>query len=317
MALPAKPELWTILAVLRWSTAFFQSRGIESARNTAEMLLAHALKLEKIDLYLRYDQPLAQQELAAYKALIKRRLNAEPVAYILGVKAFWKQTLGVSSDVLIPRPETEHLVEAALQCMPAVVGVAPWRVLDLGTGSGAVVLALAAERPGHLFFAVDNSFKALGIAKSNAKRYQLDAQVRFVCGHWLQAFGAHGPLFDLIVSNPPYIPRTEIPRLAPDIRHYEPLQALDGGADGLAAIGAILRSAGAFLKPEGCLLLEIGYDQKDTVSRLTQGTGSFTGCEFFRDYAGHTRVVKLTRGKKHSLSAGVQAIFSKTIQQKS
>ena len=321
MAPQTKPELWTILAVLRWSTAFFQSHGIDAARNTAEMLLAHALKLQKIDLYLRYDQPLAPQELAAYKMLIKRRLGAEPVAYILGAKSFWKQTLAVSRDVLIPRPETEHLVETALQSLPASGGDGPWRVLDLGTGSGAVVLALAAERPGHLFFASDRSEQALKIARANAVRNGLGAQIRFLCGHWLQPFGAGRFFFDLIVSNPPYIPTSEISRLAPEIRRYEPLQALDGGPDGLEAIGAIVRAAGAFLKPRGHLLLEIGYDQQNAVEQLARTAGGYAHIEFFRDYAGHPRVARLTPGENHRAPAGAlsgaHAAFSETTQQKS
>ncbi len=292
MPTEAEPAAWTILSVLRWTTAYFTSRGIDSPRTTAELLLARSLGMEKIDLYLRFDQPLLPGELSAFKQLIRRRAAGEPTAYIMGVKSFWDQDLKVTPDVLIPRPETEHLVEAALEVLRGGGATGRRAVLDLGTGSGAVVLALAAEAPGHRFFAADRSPRSLSVARENARRNLPGSAVHFFCSHWFGAFGKARPLFDLIVSNPPYIPSADIDKLPPEISRHEPRGALDGGPDGLAAVREIITQAPLYLKPGGWLMLEIGAGQHAAVADIVRRAGRYAEPGFLKDYSGHRRVLK-------------------------
>ncbi|GBC59294.1 protein-(glutamine-N5) methyltransferase, releas e factor-specific [Desulfonema ishimotonii] len=288
---------WTILKLLRWTTSYFKSHDIDNPRASAELLLAHALKLERIDLYVRYDQPLSGGELSRFKALIKRRGKREPIAYITGEKEFWSMPLKVSPAVLIPRPETECLVEAALAVLPDDSdGDRKKRVLELGTGSGAIILSLASERPGHRYFASDRSLSALAVARENAVRHGAEA-IRFFCGDWFEALKGGGPPFDLILSNPPYIEAAEIPRLQPEIHRYEPVAALDGGTDGLDALRHIICHAPACLADGGTLILEIGYDQGDAVQSIARGCGAYYQVAVRKDYSGHDRVVLLRRGQ--------------------
>lgn len=287
---------WNILKLLRWTTSYFQSHAIESSRAAAEILLAHVLKINRVDLYVQFDRPLNQSELGAYKSLIKRRLNREPVAYILGTKEFWSLDLTVSPDVLIPRPETECLVEWALERIPRLQSENPQRVLELGTGSGAIVLALASERPGHNFIATDISVAALELARRNAADCQLAGDVSFVCGDWMSPFRTDPDKFDLIVSNPPYIPAKVIEGLQAEITDYEPRLALDGDTDGLACIRQIIQTANAHLVTGGGLMLEIGADQRGSFARLAAETGQYTDISFRKDYSGKNRVALLEKG---------------------
>lgn len=289
---PSEAE-WTILALLKWATGYFTSHGIDSPRATAEILLATLLKLKRIDLYLRYDQPLLKSELSGFKLLIKRRVNREPVAYIIGNKEFWSLDLEVNPNVLIPRPDTETLVEAALSHLGHVDSSPNFtgQVLEIGTGSGAVVLALASERPSYRYVATDISLKAIDIARRNASRHQLASVVQFVAGNWLDPFSPNKPVFDMILSNPPYIPTEDIPGLQPEVYHHEPLLALDGRSDGLHALRQIIYSAHPLLKPRGVLLLEMGFNQKDAVIRMIQHCGHYHPFQIIKDYAGHDRIV--------------------------
>jgi release factor glutamine methyltransferase len=280
---------WTILKILQWATPYFQSRDIDSPRLTAEILLAHVLGVERIDLYARFDQPLSNEELSHLKSLIRRRINREPAAYIIGRKEFMGIDLAVSPDVLIPRPETEFLVGAALDVLPDAVETPPRRVIDMGTGSGAVVIALARHRPGHRYFAFDISAAAIETARANAAAVNAD-NIVFSAGDLFAPLGEDPEKFDLIVSNPPYIPSARIPELAPEISRYEPSAALDGGPDGLAVIRRIVASAPSFLNPDGRLMMEIGHDQAGAVSRLAAETGDFSDVLFVRDYAGYERI---------------------------
>ncbi len=286
-----KERPWTILDVLKWTASHFASHHIESPRASAEILLAHALGLNRIDLYLRYDQPLAEEELAGFKPLIRRRLKREPVAYITGTKEFWSMPLEVSPDVLIPRPETECLVAAALEILDALPAGA--RALDLGAGSGAVILALASERPGHLYFASDVSLTSLRTAKQNARRRGLAASAAFFAGDWCAPLKPDGPGFDLILSNPPYIRTGDIDGLQPEISRWEPRQALDGGEDGLGHIRRIIAAAGAHLNRSGALLMEIGHDQAPAVAAAAGQSGKYAGVDFLKDYSGIDRVARL------------------------
>lgn len=295
---PSGPHVeWTVLDVLKWTTSFFDSHRIDSPRLSAELLLAHVLKIARLDLYLRFDQPLSAMELADYKALIRRRAGGEPAAYIVGEKTFWSMDFELTHDVLIPRPDTECLVETAL----AVLGEDPapppggGYVWEPGTGSGAVILSLARHAPGRCFLASDISEAALRVAQRNARRHQLYDQVDFFASDWFSALRPAGLLFDMIVVNPPYIEADTIETLFVEVHRFEPHLALDGGADGLVHVGHILNSAGVFLKPGGHLLMEIGWDQKDRVRQLADATGQYEDVEFVKDLAGHDRVAYLEK----------------------
>jgi release factor glutamine methyltransferase len=287
---PSTPEeSWTMLRALEWTTSYFQSRGIDSPRPSAEILLACCLGLRRIDLYVRYDQPLQTEELKRFKTLIRRRAAGEPVAYITGERDFWSLTFSVTPAVLIPRPETEHLVEAALDVLPEHGGV---RILEPGTGSGAISVAMAHERSGLRCVASDRWVESLAVARQNAQRHGVADRIEFFAGDWFAPVSEKAPVFDAVVCNPPYIPSAAISGLQPEVARFEPRRALDGGADGLEAIRRLVPGALACLKPGGVLLFEIGYDQARDCSRLLEGASGFGPPEVFKDYGRNDRVVR-------------------------
>jgi len=286
------PETWTILRILEWTTAYFKSHHLEQPRAAAEMLLAHALGVGRVDLYVQYDRQLEVEELEVFKGFIQRRIQREPVAYIVGKKEFWSMDLKVTPDVLIPRPETETIVEAALTIIPAKPGQAPLRFLDLGTGSGAIALAMASERPGQSFYAVDRSEKALAVAQDNARAHDLDKAITFLQGDWFDPVRDRGRYFDVIVSNPPYISSHEFEDLPPEITQHEPREALEGGSDGLAAIRLIIKQASDPMVSGGWLLFEIGHGQWAAVDELISGVKTYSDWAVIKDYSGHDRVVR-------------------------
>jgi len=292
------PE-WTILKLLNWTTSFFKSHHIDSPRAAAEILLAHTLKIKRIDLYLRYDQPLNADELSDFKGLIKRRTAREPVAYITGIKEFWGRDMTVTGEVLIPRPETEILVETALSCIPDVSEEGscsePNFILELGTGSGAVIISIACERVNHTYFASDISIKAVEMATKNAGYHGLENKVHFFSGDWLMPIRSSGPLFHVIVSNPPYIKCGDIHQLQPEICRYEPVKALDGHTDGLYCIRQIIDAAHPYLYDQGTLIMEIGHDQRDAVEKMAIEDGHYEAITFVKDYSGYDRVVQMRK----------------------
>lgn len=250
----------------------------------AQVLLAHALRVQRAWLLARPDEALARAKATAFFKLAQRRRDGEPVAYLTGTREFWGLTLAVTPNVLIPRPETETLVEQALQRLPADRDV---RVLDLGTGSGAIALALARERPRAQLVATDTSSGALQVARANARRLGV-FNVDFVAGDWFAALAPGDPPFDVIVSNPPYI-GTADPHLSQGDVRFEPIPALTAGADGLDALRVIVAGAPARLAPGGSLLVEHGYDQAEDVRRLFVEAG-FADLASSRDLAGIERV---------------------------
>jgi release factor glutamine methyltransferase len=282
---------WTIIKIIQWATSYLKSHDIDSPRATGEILLAHALGAERIDLYLNFDQPLVADELKTFKTLIKRRISREPVAYILGVKEFWSLDLKVTGDVLIPRPETECLVEAALELMSKDSSMKPQRILDLGTGSGAIVIALASKQPRHVYFASDFCIPVAVLADGNARRHDFSGKIHFFVGDWLTPLNPSGSGFDLIVSNPPYIPSSVIGKLRPEIHRYEPIAALNGDKDGLGCIRKIIGAAHNYLKPHAVLMLEIGHDQREAVHGLAVDSGHYEDFQYAKDYSGYDRVV--------------------------
>jgi release factor glutamine methyltransferase len=274
--------VWTILRVLTWTEQRFNERGLGTPRLDAQVLLAHVLQKDRVYLYTHFDQPLQPPELAAYRALIQRRLAGEPVAYLVGTKEFRSLELHVDARVLIPRPDTETTVDVAL----ALVGD-EGRVVDIGTGSGAIALALKQARPALEVLAVDRSPDAAAVARANAERLALAVEV--LEGDLLAPVAARGP-FALVVSNPPYIPTADIAALAVEVRK-EPHAALDGGRDGLELVRRLIADAPALLAPGGALAMEIGAGQASAVAALFAADGRYAAAEVTKDLGGIERVV--------------------------
>ena len=257
-----------------------------SARLDAEVLLANVLGKPRHYAYTFAEQIVTPELERRYATLIERRVVGEPVAYLTGEREFWSLALEVTPDTLIPRPDTERVVEMALELIP--VGSA-WTIADLGTGSGAIAIALACERPECKMLATDCSEAAVEIAQKNARRHGL-LHLEFCLSNWCD--GLPSEFFDLVVSNPPYVKTDDFHLSCGDVR-FEPRSALIAGDDGLNAHSTICQSVGRILKPRGYLLLEHGADQKEAVKHLMQGHG-FQDIRHYKDYAGHDRV---TRGR--------------------
>ncbi len=260
---------WTIRRVLEWTTGHLQKHGSETPRLEAEILLAHARKCKRIELYTNYDLELTDAVRATMRDLVNRRAKREPVAYLVGYREFFSLEFRVTPDVLIPRPETETLVMEAI----AVAKPLPSpTVLDLCTGSGCVAIAIAKNCPKATVTATDISPAALLVATENATKHKLTERITFLEGDLLAPIAA-GTTFDVIVSNPPYIPSAEIATLHADVQQYEPRLALDGGNDGLDIIRRILTDAKPFLKPDGWLMFEFTPEQAATIHSLAQEHG--------------------------------------------
>lgn len=249
----------------------FRAAGIEDAKADARILAAHALKLDRAQLISQGDRELEPREIDALSARAARRLKREPVSRIVGEREFWGLRLNINAFVLDPRPETETLVEAALDWMVTRhLRNESVRVLDVGTGSGALVLALLSELPAAIGVATDTSIDALACARANARRLGFAHRCMFVAGDYAGAL--RGP-FDLVVCNPPYIASGDIAQLDPEVRDYDPLLALDGGADGLDACRAIVNDAPRLLTPRGRLIVELGQGQADAVADIAARAG--------------------------------------------
>ena len=278
------PQPWTVARLIKWAADYLSQKGCSSPRLDGELLLAQSLGVGRLDLYLEYHKPLKADELAAFKALIQRRAGGEPVAYILGRKGFCKLELSVCPTTLIPRPETEHLVEAALERLPEDTGQS---VLELGTGAGGVILSLALERPGIAPTATDISGPTLDQARSNAREAGLAERIEFVEGDLFEPLA--GRVFDLIVMNPPYVSEAEYGALSREICGFEPALALLAGDDGLDVIRRLIAQAPAHLEKGGWLLLEIGAGQGEAVRGLLQ-EGPYDQIRVLPDLAGLDRV---------------------------
>lgn len=256
-------EIWTIKRVLDFATDYFTKAGIENPHLEAEILLACALNKKRIDLYVQFENALDKDELGRFKGFIQRRKNREPSAYITGVKSFMSLDFIVTKDVLIPRPETEMLVEAAIDISKEMQNPS---ILDIGTGSGAVAISIARYVPNSKVTATDISRKALEVAYENAKRHGVSDRINFEANDLFPGSGK----FDLIVSNPPYIKSDDIKTLAPEIKDHEPLSALDGGPDGLDHYRRILKEAKCHMTDNGHLLLEVGAGQSKDVTAMAE-----------------------------------------------
>ncbi|MCX8117815.1 MAG: peptide chain release factor N(5)-glutamine methyltransferase [Desulfobacterota bacterium] len=284
----------TILEALRQTIDALKDRGIENPRLEAELLLAHSLGLSKEKLYTCLRDPMPEPRKETLGELVRRRTCREPLPYILGRQEFWSIDLKVDPRVLIPRPETEHLVEEALVILKSLSSPREPVVLELGTGSGAIAISLVKEAKEIFLVATDISEEALKVARENAEGASVSNRIRFVRGDLLQPFLPRGG-FDLILSNPPYIPEPAIEGLMPEIRHYEPLIALRGGEDGLDFYRRLIPQCPSYLREGGWLLLEVGSQQAGIVLKMMEEDGRYQLVEILKDLSGRERVVKAQR----------------------
>jgi len=278
----------TPLDLARRAAEFMRERGLENARLEAELLLAHALGVRRLDLYLQFERPLTDAEVERFRELVRRRLRREPLQYILGEVQFRELELHVDPRVLIPRPETEVLVGEVLE-WAASRGEALTAV-DIGTGSGAIALSLLREGPFERVVATDRSTDALAVAAENAARTGLADRLELRHGSLWEAVGP-GERFDVVVSNPPYVPESDRPTLAPEVSEWEPEEALFAPDDGLAILEALVDGAPDHLLPSGLLALEIGEDQGGRVLASIERRSAYTDARIVRDLAGRERIV--------------------------
>lgn len=283
-------NVWTILALIRWADERFKKEGLATPRLDAEVLLVETLGMDRVGLYTHFDQPLKPDELARFKKLILRRLRREPIAYILGKREFWSLPFKVTPDVLIPRPETEILVSEALKTQAHLDGRA-LHILEIGTGSGAISIALAKGLPIARVVATDLSAKALSVAEENAIENGVREQIHFLQGDLFQPL-QKGEKFELVIANPPYIPREQISSLMPEVRDFEPRIALDGGVNGLDFFRRALPLVGKFLHSAGWFLVEMGAGQDQEILKIAEKIPDLNSFDFIKDLAGIKRVFK-------------------------
>ncbi len=281
-------ELRTVLELITLTAEYLTNQGCDSPRLDAEILLGHVLQLDRLQLYLNFDRPLTTQEVSAYRRVVALRAKRRPTAYITGTREFYSRDFCVNEGVLVPRPETELLVETAINWGR---GFPKPRVLDVGTGSGVIAISLARELPGARVTGTDISPAALAVAQANADAAELSNPITFVESDLFSAISKEP--FHLICSNPPYIPSKDIADLEPEVQ-AEPVVALDGGVDGLAVYRRLLSSAPQYMAPDGYLILEIGWNQAAAVQTLAKQAGLALR-DVVTDYAGHDRVVVFCR----------------------
>lgn len=274
----------TPLELVRLAADHFKTKGIESPRLDAEVLMAHVLGVSRMDVYLNFDKPLGKKEVDSYREAVRRRASREPLSYISGVREFWSLNFSVEPGVLIPRPETELLVEICLARMERA-----GRLLDVGVGSGAISIAILSERPEWTGVGLDISAKALKTTRANVERFSMADRMEVRESNFFSALNKDA--FSLIVSNPPYIPSAVVPNLMREVSGHEPREALDGGDDGLDAIRLLARQGSLFLEKNGCLAVEFGAGQEKDVKDIFTGAGKYKDIEIFNDYSGRPRVV--------------------------
>jgi release factor glutamine methyltransferase len=285
----------TVLSLIQKSTAFFTEKGVGEAKLSAEYLLAHVLRQKRLQLYLRFDQPVAEEELSEYRSLVRRRLSHEPLQYIIGSTEFYGMEYAVNPDVLIPRPETEHLIDVVLDLHKSELLRPDIRILDIGTGSGAIAVTLAAQLKNATVTATDISEAALEVARRNAAAHEVSGRIDFIANDIFDGqIAADATAFDLIVSNPPYIAEAEIATLQPEVRDFEPRIAATDGADGLRFYYRIAERIAELLVPGGLAVVEIGHGQSEAVRGIFKDAG-MRDISVQKDYAGIDRVVSAWR----------------------
>ena len=288
---------WTIRRLLEWTTGFFSRKDVDPARLSAELLLSHVLNVPRIKLYTDYERTLTEKHLAEFRELVKRAGEQEPIAYLTGKAHFFNLEFEVNRDVLIPRPDTETIVEHVLQTARHESGMERPRVLDLCTGSGCIAAAIAAHLKNATVLATDASAAAVVVAKQNITRLGLSDRVTVEMGDLFEPLSrvVDAQPFDLIVSNPPYIPTAQIDQLDRSVKDYEPRMALDGGLDGLTIHRRILTDAPQHLLPRGRVYLEIMFDQGPAALEMAKQFDAFEGATIIKDNAGKDRVLMLRR----------------------
>ncbi len=284
-------DRWTVLRLLTWTTDYLRKKGSESPRLDAEVLLSHVLKCDRVQLYVRFEKDVSEDDRAAFRDLVKKRSEGSPVAYLVGKKEFYSLTLHVGPAVLIPRPDSEFVV---VEFLGLFKGIEAPRAVDVGTGSGCLAIACTHQHKSSRFIAIDASPDAIEVASKNASALGVADRVEFRHGLGLEPVTSEGP-FDAILSNPPYIRTDVIPTLEPGVRDFEPHLALDGGEDGLRVVAPLIRDAVGLLKPGGHLILEIGSDQESQVRALIEAEPALTLAPTIRDHANHPRVIRATR----------------------
>jgi len=283
-------EIWTISKTLDWTTEHFRKHNIEWPHLEAEILLAHALGRKRIELYTDHEKVLTEKELKTFKGHIQRRSQHEPIAYITNCQPFMSLDLYVDQNVLIPRPETEQLVEIAIDCLKHPSSPIPHpTIADIGTGSGAIAVSLAKFIPGARVTGIDASEAAIKIAQKNAKTHKVDDRCKFIAGNMFDPLQEKA---DLIVSNPPYIPTDIINALDTDVKDWEPKSALDGGKDGLNYIRELIVSTPRHLTSGGYLLSEIGDEQGEKAKQTAESSGNYSRVEILKDLNQKDRILK-------------------------
>lgn len=293
----ATGEVWTVRRLLEWTAGFFVRKEVESPRLAAEQLLSHVMGVPRIRLYTDYDRVLDDALLTRFRDLVKRAGEQEPIEYLTGVAHFFGLELAITRDVLIPRPDTETLVEHVLQTVRFEADLTAPRVLDLCTGSGCIALAIAARLASATVLAVDVSPAALAVARSNVEKLKLTERVTLAEGDLFEALRevVDAAPFDIITANPPYIRSELVPKLDRSVRDYEPHIALDGGRDGLDFHRRILAELPTRLTPGGRAFLEIAYDQGERALAAASAVGGLTGAKVLRDHGANDRVLTVTR----------------------
>jgi len=284
----------TVLEIIQRSTEFLQEKGVDSPRLQIELMLTQVLKLPRLKLYLNFERTLSEAELAQLREMVKRRAGREPLQHILGSTSFCGLEIKCSRAALIPRPETELLAERAWQFL-STLNAQPSTVLDLGTGTGCIAIAVAVHTPNARVHAVDLSDDALTLAKENAAKHNVATRIEFVQGDMFAALHP-GTRFDLIASNPPYIALDEVKSLQPEVRDFDPMLALDGGADGLEFHRRIAREAPAFLKTGGKLMLEFADGQAEKVKKVFFAE-NWVVDEIVADYSARERILIARHGE--------------------
>ncbi|MGB7160423.1 MAG: peptide chain release factor N(5)-glutamine methyltransferase [Tepidisphaeraceae bacterium] len=289
---------WTVRRLLEWTSQFFTRKNVDAPRLSAELLLAHVLNVPRIKLYTDYERALGEHDLARFRALVQRASEQEPIAYLTGKAHFFNLEFEVGPGVLIPRPDTETLVENVLQLARNTPGFESPRVLDLCTGSGCIAAAIAHRLGSAVVMAIDKSEKAVAIARKNLERLGLAGRVSVEQGDLYEPLSrvVDAAPFNLIVSNPPYVPTNQLAALDRNVRDYEPPEALDGGLDGLTLHRRILEGAADRIVPGGRIYLEIGYDQGPASREMADHYAErFDDVRVLKDYAGHDRVLTARR----------------------
>jgi release factor glutamine methyltransferase len=291
---------------LRWGKTYLQAHGIETARLDAEVLLMHCLRWERTALYCERDYQLTPDEEARFRDMVRRRGAHEPIAYLTGEREFWSLPLAVRPGVLIPRPDTEWVVEAALRYAPQLLHQhSRCHVLDIGTGSGNIAIAVAASLASVNVTAIDSSLEALAVARFNAQSCHVAERIRFVCGDLFTPLYSGRVRADLLLSNPPYIAAEEWQALPTTVRCYEPRQALDGGSDGLLFYRRLFAEGAPYLAEHSIAIVEVGHRQADEVSRLLMQSQHWELIEIVTDYGGIERVVVARHRREGNDSAWI------------